>query len=45
MALPSAGLLPFMQTLMCDLDGGDSVDSSDMPSFPNAKLVYIYYTV
>ena len=36
-ALPSAGTLPFLQTLFCDLGGGKDEDPfSDMPTFPNA---------
>ncbi len=39
MALPSAGLLPFAQTLICDLstNGANNNYSSDMPIFPDAK--------
>ena len=37
MGLPSAGLLPFTQTIVCDLSGGNSSYSTDMPFFPNAK--------
>ena len=38
MGLPSAGFLPFMQTMMCDLSGKPSANySTDMPIFPNAK--------
>ena len=35
-ALPSAGVLPFMQSVVCDLNGGRSDFASDMPYFPNA---------
>ena len=38
-ALPSAGSLPFMQTLMCDLGGGSTDDVSDMPQYRNATCV------
>ena len=38
MGLPSAGFLPFMQTVMCDLSAKPSANySTDMPIFPNAK--------
>lgn len=42
MALPSAGLLPFAQTLICDLSTTNSNFSADMPYFPNAKYIYLY---
>ena len=38
-ALPSAGMLPFLQTLICDLEVDDGYETgpfSDMPAFPNA---------
>lgn len=36
-ALPSAGALPFVQTLFCDFGTGEDNDPfSDMPTFPNA---------
>ena len=40
-ALPSAGPLPFMQTLMCDLAGGKTDDVRDMPHYPNARYVCV----
>lgn len=36
-ALPSAGVLPFMQTMMCDLSGGREKFLTDMPQYPNAS--------
>ena len=41
MGLPSAGLLPFAQTLICDLSTTNSSYSADMPVFPNAKYVVV----
>lgn len=36
-ALPSAGTLPFMQSLFCDFGTGkDTGPYFDMPTFPNA---------
>ena len=36
-AMPSAGFLPFLQTVMCDLGDDDKGGVvSDLPSFPNA---------
>lgn len=42
MGLPSAGFLPFVQTMMCELSAKPSQYSSDMPIFPNAKYVTVY---
>lgn len=42
MGLPSAGLLPFTQTIICDLSGGNSSYSTDMPFFPNANVTKVY---
>lgn len=39
MGLPSAGLIPFAQTLVCDLDAASAPYTTDMPVFPDAKLV------
>lgn len=39
MGLPSAGILPFMQTFVCDSGAKRSKFSTDMPIFPNAKWV------
>lgn len=42
LALPSAGTLPFLQTLFCDFGTGkDSGPYSDMPTFPNATYVCV----
>ncbi len=39
-ALPSAGTLPFMQSLLCDLDqNGHRYGYKAMPSYPNAPYV------
>jgi len=36
-AMPSAGFLPFLQTVMCDLGDDDKGGVvSDLPNFPNA---------
>ena len=35
-ALPSAGAMPFIQTIMCDLNGGRDEYKTDMPLYPNA---------
>ena len=35
-ALPSAGAMPFLQTVMCDLNGGSDDYKTDMPLYPNA---------
>ncbi len=42
-ALPSAGTLPFVQSLICDLDQkGSRYGYQAMPSYPNAT--YVIYT-
>ena len=35
-ALPSAGAMPFLQTVLCDLNGGRDPYQTDMPVYPNA---------
>lgn len=41
-ALPSSGALPFLQTLMCDLDGGPDPYLTDLPLYPNATVNQVY---
>ena len=41
-ALPSAGTLPFMQSMLCSLDQhGKNASYSEMPQFPNASYVVV----
>ena len=35
-ALPSAGLFPFLQTVLCDVGQGPFEDARDMPDYPDA---------
>ena len=35
-ALPSAGALPFFQSVLCDSKGLPEANSTDMPQYPNA---------
>lgn len=45
LALPSAGMLPFLQSILCDV-GGSGLDDgpfSDMPTFPNATYIQNNY--
>ena len=35
-ALPSAGAMTFIQTIMCDLNGDRDAYKTDMPLYPNA---------